>query len=133
VARVALVGLALGRLDVGVHPRDARVLVLYPDSRAVQYGRDVWVPPHAALTAWLPVGPAPQQPSALGRDVEALLYDRTGGQDRLVLPPGEEAVVRVALVVDERMEPGLEYRGELSVPDLPGTSIPIVARKTLAA
>jgi hypothetical protein len=72
--------------------REARVLVFFADQPDVQYGRDVWVPAHATLATWLPVGPAPARSAGPSRTIEYLLYDRTGGQDRLVLPATEERV-----------------------------------------
>src|SRR5262245_4812678 len=38
------------------------------------------------------VGPAGVEGAGLSAEVEVLLYDRTDGQDRLVLPPTEERV-----------------------------------------
>jgi hypothetical protein len=70
--------------------RDARVLVFYPERPDVQFGRDVWVPAGASLSAWVPVGPAPRQASSMDRTLEVLLYDRTAGADRLLLPSTEE-------------------------------------------
>lgn len=84
--------------------------------------------------------------NALGREVQAgVVASSLSGPDgdiepavafepaQISLAPGEQAVVRAALAIDDRMQPGLEYRGELSVPTLPGTRIPIVARRTLEA
>jgi hypothetical protein len=76
----------------GSSARDARVLIFYPSRPDEQYGRDIWLPPRSSRTVLVPVGPAPDEESTIGREVQALLYDRTGGQDRLVLPPGEERV-----------------------------------------
>jgi hypothetical protein len=70
--------------------RPARVLVFYDGRPDVQYGRDVWVPARASLSTWMPVGPTPPGPAKYGRDLQVLLYDRSGGKDRLLLPPGEE-------------------------------------------
>src|SRR4051812_13950579 len=52
--------------------RDARVVVLFPDQPAVQYGRDVWVPARSARTAWLPVGPPPKSAAGEGIEVQSL-------------------------------------------------------------
>jgi len=70
--------------------RTAQVVAFFPDRPDVQYARDVWVPGKSVRSTWLLIGPAPRQTNQLeSRDVEILLYDRTGGQNRLVLPPGE--------------------------------------------
>src|SRR5206468_2452562 len=75
-----------------------RVAAEYPGRPGARYGRDAWVPAGAVLTTWLPVGPPPTQPAARGHEVRALLYDRTGGRDALVLPPGDGEKVRSRLV-----------------------------------
>lgn len=72
--------------------RQARVLAFYEGQPDVQYGRDVWVPAHATLASWFLVGPAEAQAPGMARQMQMLLYDRTGGQERLVLPPTEERV-----------------------------------------
>lgn len=77
--------------------RAARVVVLFPDQPAVRYGRDVWVPARSALSAQLPVGPPPP-PSRESVEVRSVLYDRTGGGNRLLLPPGEGERLRSRLV-----------------------------------
>jgi hypothetical protein len=47
----------------------------------------------------------------------------------VLLEPGEQVLVRIAAAVDNSLVPGVRYRGELTVPDLPGTRIPIVLRR----
>src|SRR5439155_18060790 len=47
-------------------------------------GRDLWVPAHATMSTWMLVGPAAAQPSEVRRDVQFLLYDRSGGKDERV-------------------------------------------------
>jgi hypothetical protein len=84
--------------------RDARLLVFYPEQPDVQYGRDVWVPGRSSLSSWVLVGPAPVQQTLRGREVQFLLYERTGGLLRLLLPPGE-ARVRSRAVPYRRREP----------------------------
>jgi hypothetical protein len=81
--------------------RQARVLVYYPARPEQQYARDVWVPARATLSTWMLVGPAAAGEQGSGLcDLQILLYDRTGGKDRLFLPPGEQ-----------RLRPrGLRYR-----------------------
>jgi len=73
-------------------PRDARVAVEYDARPGARFARDVWVPPRAVLSAWLPVGPAP--PAGDSVEVRALLFDRTGGADALVLRTGEGEKIR---------------------------------------
>src|SRR5579883_2877552 len=108
--------------------RLARVLVFFQHRPEVQYGRDVWVPAHSTLSSWLLVGPTEAQEAEHSREIETLLYDRTDGQDRLILPP--EAMGRVrgrgviyrprepttAIVLDEDGPESLRY-GRLPQPD----------------
>ncbi len=84
--------------------RDARVLVFYPERPDVQFGRDFWVPAGARVTGWLPIGPAPAQRSATGREVKFLLYDRTGG-DPHALPPAGDDRLRNRAVPYRKREP----------------------------
>jgi len=72
--------------------RDARVAVVYPDQPSVRYARDLWVPARSAITSWLTVGPPPGTVTKEGLEIHGFLYDRTGGQQTLVLPPGEEKI-----------------------------------------
>ena len=71
--------------------RLARAFVLFDDRADVQYGRDVWVPAHAAVETWMLVGPAPSHGPEMRREVQTLLYERSDGTEHLVLP-GEERV-----------------------------------------
>lgn len=72
--------------------RQARVLVFFSDRPDVQYGRDVWVPAHSSVSSWLLIGPASPGKSETSSELQMLLYDRSEGQDHLLLPPGEERV-----------------------------------------
>jgi hypothetical protein len=47
----------------------------------------------------------------------------------VVLEPGEQMLVRVTTQVQEELEPDVTYRGELAVPGVIGTKIPIVLRR----
>ncbi|MFO0797790.1 MAG: hypothetical protein U0804_09945 [Gemmataceae bacterium] len=76
----------------GDAPRDARVVVEYDARPGARFARDVWVPPRAALSAWLPLGAAPPAGDAV--EIRSLLYDRTGGTETLVLRPGEGEKIR---------------------------------------
>ncbi len=71
--------------------RTARVLLFFKGHPDVQYGRDVWVPAHSSLRTWMLVGPAVVQPNG-HCEIETLLYDRSDGKERLVLPRTEERV-----------------------------------------
>ena len=82
--------------------REARVVLFYQSQPDVQYGRDLWVPAGSAMTAWMPIGPAPPARSQIGRELEFLLFDRTGGQNRLVLPASDERVRSRALFYRSR-------------------------------
>jgi len=88
--------------------RLARVFVFFPDRPDVQYGREVWVPAHSALSSWMLVGPAltpgKEEQKETSREIHMLLYDRTEGKDRLVLPAGEERI-RSRSVLYRRREP----------------------------
>jgi hypothetical protein len=74
----------------GAEGRDARVAVYYAEQKDVQFSRDVFVPARSSVITWATVGPAPHQNLTLSRDIEVVLYDRTGGQERPVYPPGGE-------------------------------------------
>jgi hypothetical protein len=105
--RLVRVALASGRtmlsdswapLEIAVNnraaeSRQARVVAFYSGQNDVQYARDIWVPGNSTVTTWMLVGPPPEvYVSQTNRDLETLLYDRTGGQDRLVLPPSQERI-----------------------------------------
>jgi hypothetical protein len=107
--------------------RQARVLAFYNGQPDVQYGRDVWVPARSTLRSWLLTGPAPAQSSETSRQIQFLLYEHTGGEDRLILPRTDERVrsrgvsyrrreVCTAILVDlEDHDP--EPMGQLPQPD----------------
>jgi hypothetical protein len=84
--------------------RLARVLAFFPDRPDVQYGRDVWVPAHSTQSSWMLVGPASQAKFAMSSELQMLLYDRSEGKDRLVLPITEERI-RSRGVPHRRREP----------------------------
>jgi hypothetical protein len=88
--------------NLDTSPREARVVVYYPEQEDVQYARDVWVPAQAALTTWLPVGPAPKQSGKEGREIRMLLYDRTNGGERLILPSSQERIRQRAVLYRKR-------------------------------
>jgi hypothetical protein len=83
--------------------RQARVLAFFVGRPDVQYGRDVWVPAHSSLETWMLVGPPNRPQSAsIGCEIEMLLYDRTDGKERLILPPGEERIRSRAVLYRNR-------------------------------
>jgi hypothetical protein len=61
-----------------------------------------------------------------GREIAApLAFD----PEIVVLEPGEQMLVRVTAQVQDELEPEVSYRGELAVPGVIGTTIPIVLRR----
>jgi hypothetical protein len=51
----------------------------------------------------------------------------------VTLGPGEQILVRAVATIDERLEPNVGYRGELSVPGVAGTRVAVVLRRTLSS
>jgi hypothetical protein len=49
--------------------------------------------------------------------------------ETLDLGPGEQTLVQVSVGVDDSLREEVDYRGELHVPALPGTRVPIVVRR----
>jgi hypothetical protein len=73
---------------------------------------------------------APVVPSAFldpsGAEVRpALAFE----PDVVSLESGEQVLVRVTATIDERLEPGVGYRGEVTVPGLSGDRIALVLRR----
>jgi hypothetical protein len=109
----------------------ARILVYYPARPEQQYGRDIWVPAHSALKTWMLVGPAVGGQGPFSCDIQILLYDRSDGKDRLILPPGEQRLQPRGILYRDREpttailrdeppteEPGLaEGAGQLPRPE----------------
>jgi hypothetical protein len=115
--------------NAGDTDRQARVVVFYEGRADVQYGRDVWVPAHSTLSTWMLVGPPPERNGSRSRELEILLYERIGGQDRLVLPPGQERIRTrgvlyrkrepfTVVLVDDEIDPGLTL-GRIPPPPSP--------------
>jgi hypothetical protein len=128
-------------LNVTDTDRLARVVVFYKGHPEVQYGRDIWVPAHSSATSWILVGPSPREPPAQkpgpppadeehrfsAEEAQILLYDRTSGQDHLILPAGDDRKRSVplrgtrrepytALLLDEDPEPPVRVFGQLPQP-----------------
>lgn len=95
------------RFDVinpGPTPRAARVVAYYANEKAVQYARDLTVPGHASMEAWLPIGPAAAHKTNDRRELEYLLIDRTGGEETVVLPSSDERVRSRGMIYRPRAE-----------------------------
>lgn len=50
----------------------------------------------------------------------------------ITLQPGEQTLVQIAVEVTRGLRRGVDYRGEVSVPGLTGTGIPLVVRRLAA-
>ena len=101
----------------GPEPREARVLVYYVARPDVQYGRDVWVPGHAQVVSWVPVGPAPPETREFGREIKYLLAERTGGEVRVLTPSAEQ--MRNRAVPYRKREPSTAVLSDDYVSDAP--------------
>jgi len=64
--------------------------------------------------------------SETGAEVRPVMRVQPGS---VTLEPGARTLVQVSAMIDERLEPGGTYRGEVSVPGLSDTPIPIVLRR----
>jgi hypothetical protein len=64
-----------------------------------------------------------------GRTVQPVM---TFEPETVTLGPGEQALVRVTTVIDETLEPEARYLGQLTIPGLAGTKIPVVLRRRAA-
>ena len=62
-----------------------------------------------------------------GREVSPMLVFEP---EIITLSPGEQMLVRVSVTIDEALEPQVGYRGELSVPGVAGSRVPLVLRRT---
>lgn len=51
----------------------------------------------------------------------------------LTLEPGEQTLVQIAVEVTRGLRRGVDYRGDVRVPGLSGTSIPVVVRRVAAS
>lgn len=49
--------------------------------------------------------------------------------EMITLEPQEQILVRVLAGIDESLAPGIDYRAEINIPDLPGTRVPLVLRR----
>jgi hypothetical protein len=53
--------------------------------------------------------------------------------DVVSLEPGEQVLVRVTAAIDDRLDAGAAYRGEVTIPGLSGDRVPLVVRRTAGA
>lgn len=67
---------------------------------------------------------------ASGREAKPVLVFEP---DVVSLECGEQVLVRVTAAVDERLDAGASYRGEVTIPGLSGDRVPIVVRRSAAA
>jgi hypothetical protein len=107
--------------------RQARVVAFYPERPDVRFGRDIWVPAHATTKSWMLVGPPGKETPGASCQVQVLLFDRTDGRDRRVLPTNDERPFTkgvlyrkrepfTAIVQDEDVPPEMNF-GQLPQPD----------------
>lgn len=66
--------------------------------------------------------------AASGREVRpTVVFD----PESTILGPGEQSLVRVVAIIDESLDPEVRYTGEITIPELVGTRIPVVLRRRL--
>jgi hypothetical protein len=97
--------------------RLARVLVFFPNRPDAQYGRDVWAPARSTQSSWMLVGPAPTLDSGSSNPLQMLLYDRSDGQDRLVLPATEQRIRSRGVLYRHREPSTVLYLDEEGIPE----------------
>lgn len=62
----------------------ARVLTFYDGAASTQYGRDLWMPPHASLWSWFTVGPPDVMTMRNSVEIKSLLLDRSNKEQHLL-------------------------------------------------
>jgi hypothetical protein len=117
----------------GSEDRQARVVVFYPEQPEVQFARDILVPRQSLISSWMTIGPAPQQRGTVGRELQVLLYDRTGGRERLLLPFGGERVRSHAVFYRPREPSTAVLLDEASDESGSVTPEPVVLARSLRA
>jgi hypothetical protein len=107
--------------------RQARVVAFFPERPDARFGRDIWVPAHATIKSWMLVGPPGKETPGSSCQVQVLLFDRTDGTDRRILPTNDERPFTkgvlyrkreefTAVVLDEDLPPTMTF-GQLPQPD----------------
>ncbi len=130
---------ALVPLVAELRPDDSGQAVLPDDSGA----RTILVEAEAGQTAvglFLVENTTPEQLSVQvsvstflgpdGREVDPAVAFRP---DMIVLESGDQLAVQVAVMIDETLDADVRYRGEISVPGLSNTRIPVVVRRRVTA
>src|SRR5262245_50401822 len=118
--------------------RVGRLVLFFIGQPEVKYGRDIWVPAGSTVSTWLLVGPATPAPGSKNCEIETLLFDRTDGKERLLLPPTEEKIRSrglnfrrhepiTAVMVDDAEPEGFPF-GRLPAPDTPADEAESLAR-----
>jgi hypothetical protein len=72
----------------------------------------------------------PSLADAEGREMRATVAFEPA---HVTLEPGEQTVVQASATIARSLKTGLDYRGEVRVPGLAGTSIPLVVRRLPAS
>lgn len=109
---------------------EARALTFFADAPSRQYGRDLWVPGKATLWSWATIGPPPGPTQRSVVELKTLLYDRTGGQERLLKSP-QGPPVHSELVRYHKREPGTTVLLDADIAD--GSIGPLSARDVARA
>jgi hypothetical protein len=53
--------------------------------------------------------------------------------DEVDLAPGEHVLVRVSVPIEKALKPGSPYRGDITIPGLPGTQVGVVVQRDSGA
>lgn len=77
-----------------------------------------------------PVTASPAVSDLLGEDGRKFKSSLSFHPPSMTLAPGEQVLVRVLASFGKEMKPGVRYQGEIRVPGLLGTSIPLALCKT---
>jgi hypothetical protein len=77
-----------------------------------------------------PVTAAPAASELMGEDGRKVKSSLIFQPPSMTLAPGEQTLVRVVASFGKNMRPGVRYQGEIRVPGLLGTSIPLALCKT---
>jgi hypothetical protein len=114
---------AAARVEAPTPPAEHTILV---EAEAGQSGRAVFLVENRTpepVSVSVEVSPFVD---GKGREVRPQIAFRP---EVITLDPGEQTVVEAAVAVDQTLKAGIRYRADMSVPALPGTTIPIVVRR----